>query len=160
MYQRAEHYLDSDASSQPEVMAHARLLQKLAPLRSQPRRRAAARGCQLSRGTSLSTPITAQSPPNSPDEPAFVRRVISGRGLECSLIEVKVQPRQNPYQTMDFNPKALLGLSGASQATSENTRQGPGLRQGAGAPCCNASQNGMMARRSMNISAKMSRRRR
>ena len=41
-------------------------------------------------------------------------------------MEVKVQPRQNPYQTTTSTPKPLSGKAfGVLQATAENLPEGP-----------------------------------
>jgi hypothetical protein len=41
-------------------------------------------------------------------------------------MEVKVQPRQNPYQTRTSTPKPLSGKAfGVLQATAENLPEGP-----------------------------------
>ena len=128
MYQGPEHYLDSDAAI-GRVMAHARLLQKLS------RRfeaiapgglRHAARVANYKSGKIV---IHADNGAVAAKIRQMSQRLcveLSKGGAECSDMEVKVQPRQNPYQTRTSTPKPLSGKAfGALQATAEKLPPGP-----------------------------------
>ncbi len=128
MYQGPEHYLDSDAAI-GRVMAHARLLQKLS------RRfeaiapgglRHAARVANYKSGKIV---IHADNGAVAAKIRQMSQRLcneLSMGGAECSALEVKVQPRQNPYQTRTSTPKPLSGKAfGALQATAEKLPPGP-----------------------------------
>lgn len=51
---------------------------------------------------------------------------LSKRGVECNVMEVKVQPRQIPYQSTGSTQKPLSARAcGAIHATAENLPAGP-----------------------------------
>lgn len=51
---------------------------------------------------------------------------LSKRGVECNVMEVKVQPRQTPYQSRSSTPKPLSEKAcGTIHATAENLPAGP-----------------------------------
>ena len=123
-----EHFLDNDAAA-GRVMAHARLLLKLgqrfealAPVAL----RNAARVANYKSGTvvihadngAVATKIRQMSQRLSAE--------LSYGGAECTGIEVKVQPRQIPCQSMASTMKPLSERAcGALQSTSEKLPDGP-----------------------------------
>jgi hypothetical protein len=127
MYKGPEHYLDSDASTS-RIMAHARLLQKLS------RRfeaiapsglRHAARVANYKSGKIV---IHADNGAVATKIRQMSQRLcdeLSKGGAECSLMEVKVQPRQNlTKQRLQHQNPSLARLSGCLQATAENLPEG------------------------------------
>ena len=128
MYKGPEHYLDSDASTS-RIMAHARLLQKLS------RRfeaiapsglRHAARVANYKSGKIV---IHADNGAVATKLRQMGQRLcdeLSIEGAQCSGIEVKVQPRQIPCQSMGSTNKPLSARAcGALRSTSENLPEGP-----------------------------------
>ena len=128
MYKGPEHYLDSDASTS-RIMAHARLLQKLS------RRfeaiapsglRHAARVANYKSGKIV---IHADNGAVAAKIRQMSQRLcdeLSKGGAECNGIEVKVQPRQIPCQSMGSIQKPLSARTcGMLRSTSENLPKGP-----------------------------------
>lgn len=128
MYFGPEHYLNRDAAA-GKVMSHARLLLKLsrrftaiAPVGM----RSAARVANYKSGIVV---IHADNGAVAAKLRQMSRRLsseLSQGGLECSDIEVKVQPRQNLRQSSTSTLKPLSGKAfGMLQLTSENLPPGP-----------------------------------
>lgn len=115
MIQNPEHYLERDGGS-AQVLAHARLLYKLtrrfeavAPLAF----RQAARVANFRLGVVV---ILAENGAVAAKIRQMSQRLcdeLSRGGTQCSGIEVKVQPRQNPFQS---KPSLHKGLSEKAQA--------------------------------------------
>jgi hypothetical protein len=128
MYKGPEQYLDGDAAI-GRVMAHARLLQKLsrrfeaiAPAGL----RHAARVANYKSGKIV---IHADNGAVAAKIRQMSQRLcdeLSKGGAECNALEVKVQPRQNPYQTRTSTPKPLSDKAfGMLQSTAEHLPEGP-----------------------------------
>lgn len=128
MYYGPEHYLNRDAAA-GRVMAHARLLLKLS------RRfaavapsglRDAARVANFKSGKVV---IHADNGAVAAKIRQMGRRLCSDLcqgGLECSEIEVKVQPRENTSQSMTSTLKPLSGQTfDLLRATSGQLPEGP-----------------------------------
>lgn len=50
---------------------------------------------------------------------------LSTNGVQCSVMEVKIQPRQNPYQSMHSTQKPLsAGVCGTLEATAASLPEG------------------------------------
>lgn len=128
MYFGPEHYLNRDAAA-GKVMAHARLLLKLsrrfaaiAPIGM----RNAARVANYKSGIVV---IHTENGAVAAKLRQMSRRLsndLSQGGLECSDVEVKVQPRQNLRQSSTSTLKPLSGKAfGMLKSTSENLPPGP-----------------------------------
>lgn len=128
MYKGPEQYLDSDAATS-RVMAHARLLQKLS------RRfeavapgglRHAARVANYKSGKIV---IHADNGAVAAKIRQMSQRLcdeLSKGGTQCSDMEVKVQPRQIPYQSTTSTFKPLSGKAfDMLQSTAESLPKGP-----------------------------------
>lgn len=128
MYQGPEHYLDSDATI-GRVLAHARLLQKLShrfDAIAPGGLRHAARVANYKSGKVI---IHADNGAVATKIRQMSQRLcdeLSRGGPECSALEVKVQPRQNPYQTRTSTLKPLSGKAfGTLQETVDRLPPGP-----------------------------------
>ena len=123
-----EHYLDNDAAA-GRVMAHARLLLKLAQRFEAIAPGGLGRVAHVANYKSGKIVIHADNGAVATKIRQMSQRLcdeLSKGGAECSLMEVKVQPRQNPYQTRTSTPKPLSGKAfGVLQATAENLPEGP-----------------------------------
>lgn len=128
MYNGPEHYLDKDAAT-GRVMAHARLLLKLsrrfeavAPAGL----RHAARVANYKLGIVV---IHADNGAVAAKIRQLSQRLsneLSKGGAECSGIEVKVQPRQIPSQSMSSTQKPLSGKAiEALRSTTDSLPAGP-----------------------------------
>lgn len=128
MYNGPEHYLNKDAAT-GRLMAHARLLLKLsrrfeavAPAGL----RHSARVANYKLGTII---IHADNGAVAAKIRQLSQRLsneLSKGGAECSGIEVKVQPRQIPSQSMSSTQKPLSGAAlGVLRSTAENLPNGP-----------------------------------
>jgi hypothetical protein len=128
MTKELEQYLNSDAAA-GKVMAHARLLIKLS------RRfeaiapsgfRHAARVANYKSGKII---IHADNGAVAAKIRQMGQRLcdeLSKSGAECNGIEVKVQPRQIPYQSISSTQKPLSAKAcGVLRSTSENLPKGP-----------------------------------
>ena len=123
-----EHYLDNDAAA-GKVMAHARLLLKLA-------RRFEAVAPAAFRQTARIANYKSGKIVIHTDNGAVAAKIrqmgqrlcdeLSKGGPECNGIEVKVQPRQIPCQSMTSTQKPLSATAcGLLRSTSENLPKGP-----------------------------------
>ena len=123
-----EHYLDNDAAA-GRVMAHARLLLRLTRRFEAVAPAAVAHAARVANYKSGKIVIHADNGAVATKIRQMSQRLcdeLSKGGAECSLMEVKVQPRQNPYQTRTSTPKPLSGKAfGVLQATAENLPEGP-----------------------------------
>lgn len=128
MYKGPEHYLDKDANA-GRIMAHARLLIKLsrrfeaiAPAGL----RHAARVANYKSGKIV---IHADNGAVAAKIRQMSQRLcdeLSKGGAECSDLEVKVQPRQLPYQSSTSTQKPLSARAcGALETASRNLPGGP-----------------------------------
>lgn len=128
MYKGPEQYLNSDATTS-RIMAHARLLQKLS------RRfeavapsglRHAARVANYKSGTIVIHTDNGAVAAKIRQMSQRLCDELSKGGAECSALEVKVQPRQIPYQSMSSTLKPLSDKAfGMLQSTAENLPEGP-----------------------------------
>lgn len=128
MYKGPEEYLDSDAAA-GRVMAHARLLLKLS------RRLEAITPAGLRHAAHVANYKSGKIVIHA-DNGAVASKIrqmsqrlcdeLSKGGAQCSGIEVKVQPRLIPYQSM-ASVKTPLSESacGILRSTSENLPKGP-----------------------------------
>jgi hypothetical protein len=128
MYKGPEQYLDSDAAAS-RVMAHARLLLKLS-------RRFEAIAPAGFRHTAHVANYKSGKIIIHTDNGAVAAKIrqmsqrlcseLSKGGTECNGIEVKVQPRQIPYQSTSSTQKPLsVSACGVLRSTSENLPKGP-----------------------------------
>jgi hypothetical protein len=128
MYKGPEHYLDKDAAA-GRVMAHARLLLKLtrrfeaiAPAGL----RYAAHVANYKSGRII---IHADNGAVAAKIRQMSQRLsdeLSKGGAECIGIEVKVQPRQIPYQSTSSTQKPLSDKAcGALQSAADSLPKGP-----------------------------------
>lgn len=128
MYKGPEQYLDSDAAAS-RVMAHARLLLKLS-------RRFEAIAPAGFRHTAHVANYKSGKIIIHTDNGAVAAKIrqmsqrlcseLSKGGAECNGIEVKVQPRQIPYQSTSSTQKPLSASAcGVLRSTSANLPNGP-----------------------------------
>jgi len=128
MYNGPEHYLDKDAAAS-RVMAHARLLLKLS------RRFEAVAPAGLRHSAHVANYKLGTIIIHADNSAVAVKiRQLSQRlsnelskgGAECSGIEVKVQPRQIPSQSMSSTQKPLSDKAiGALRSTADKLPEGP-----------------------------------
>ncbi len=128
MYQDPEHYLNKDAAA-GRIMAHARLLIKLTR-----RFEAVAPGglrhaAHVANFKSGKIVIHADNGAVAAKIRQMSQRLcveLSKGGPECSELEVKVQPRQLPFQSITSTQKPLTARTfGVLQATTDNLPSGP-----------------------------------
>ena len=123
-----EHFLDNDAAA-GKVLAHARLLLKLT------RRFEAVAPAALSRAAHVANYKSGKIVIHA-DNGAVATKIrqmsqrlcaeLSSGGAQCNGIEVKVQPRQIPCQSMSSTTKPLSDKAcGALRSTAENLPAGP-----------------------------------
>lgn len=111
-----EHYLDS-ADGTAKVMAHARLLLKLS---YQYESIAPAGLGHVSRVANYKSGKIVIHADNGAvaaklrQMSASLCQRLSQVGVECSVMEIKVQPRENPYQSIASTPKPLTTRAGAT----------------------------------------------
>ena len=128
MYKGPEQYLDSDAAT-GKVMAHARLLLKLS-------RRFEAIAPAGFRHTAHVANYKSGKIVIHADNGAVASKIrqmsqrlcdeLSKGGAQCNGIDVKVQPRQIPYQSTSSTQKPLSAKAcGVLQATTESLPDGP-----------------------------------
>lgn len=123
-----EHYLDNDAAAS-RVMAHARLLLKLAQRFEAIAPGGLGRVAHVANYKSGKIVIHADNGAVATKLRQMGQRLcdeLSIEGAQCSGIEVKVQPRQIPCQSMGSTNKPLSARAcGALRSTSENLPEGP-----------------------------------
>jgi len=123
-----EHYLDNDAAA-GRVMAHARLLLKLTRRFEAVAPAAVAHSARVANFKSGKIVIHADNGAVAAKIRQMSQRLcdeLSKGGAECSGIEVKVQPRQIPCQSMASTQKPLSARAcGVLRSTSENLPKGP-----------------------------------
>lgn len=128
MYKGPEQYLNSDATTS-RIMAHARLLQKLsrrfeavAPAGL----RHAARVANYKSGTIVIHTDNGAVAAKIRQMSQRLCNELSKGGAECSALEVKVQPRQIPYQSTSSTLKPLSSKAfGLLESTADNLPEGP-----------------------------------
>lgn len=128
MYKGPEQYLNSDATTS-RIMVHARLLQKLsrrfeavAPAGL----RHAARVANYKSGTIVIHTDNGAVAAKIRQMSQRLCNELSKGGAECSALEVKVQPRQIPYQSTSSTLKPLSGKAfGLLESTADNLPEGP-----------------------------------
>jgi hypothetical protein len=128
MYKGPEHYLDKDAAA-GRVMAHARLLLKL----SRRFEAVAPAGLRHSAHVANYKLGTIIIHADNGAVAAKIRQLsqrlsseLSKGGPECSGIEVKVQPRQIPSQSISSTQKPLSDKTiGILQSTTDKLPEGP-----------------------------------
>lgn len=127
-----EHYLDS-ADGTAQVMTHARLLLKLS------RRYESIAPAGLSHVSRVANYKSGKIVIHA-DNGAIAAKLrqmstsicqrITQTGIECNVMEIKVQPRENPYQSIASTPKPLSATSSATlRATSSALPETSPLRQ-------------------------------
>ena len=123
-----EHYLDNDAAA-GRVMAHARLLLKLARRFETIAPAGLGQVAHVANYKSGKVVIHADNGAVATKLRQMGQRLcdeLSIEGAQCSGIEVKVQPRQIPCQSMGSTNKPLSARAcGALRSTSENLPEGP-----------------------------------
>ena len=123
-----EHYLDNDAAA-GRVMAHARLLLKLARRFEAVAPAAFRNAARVANYKSGKIVIHADNGAVAAKIRQMSQRLcdeLSKGGAECNGIEVKVQPRQIPCQSMGSIQKPLSARTcGVLRSTSENLPKGP-----------------------------------
>ena len=123
-----EHYLDNDAAA-GRVMAHARLLLKLARRFEAIAPAVLGQVAHVANYKSGKIVIHADNGAVATKLRQMGQRLcdeLSIEGAQCSGIEVKVQPRQIPCQSMASTNKPLSARAcGALRSTSENLPEGP-----------------------------------
>ncbi|MBL8418005.1 MAG: DUF721 domain-containing protein [Dechloromonas sp.] len=123
-----EHYLDNDAAA-GRVMAHARLLLKLTRRFEACAPVAVAHAARVANFKSGKIVIHADNGAVAAKIRQMSQRLcdeLSKGGAQCSGIEVKVQPRQIPCQSMASTLKPLSASTcGVLRSTSENLPKGP-----------------------------------
>ena len=131
MYKAPEQFLDSDAAAS-RVMAHARLLLKL----SRRFEAVAPAGLRYSAHVANFKSGIIVIHTDNGAVASKIRQMsqrlcdeLSKGGQECNGMEVKVQPREIPYQSTSSTQKPLSAKAcGALKATTEGLPPGP-LRQ-------------------------------
>ena len=128
MYKGPEQYLDSDAATS-RVMAHARLLQKLSRRFEAVAPSGLRHAARVANYKSGKIVIHADNGAVAAKIRQMSQRLcveLSKGGAECSDMEVKVQPRQNPYQTRTSTLKPLSDKAFCMlQSTAKNLPEGP-----------------------------------
>ena len=123
-----EYYLDNDAAA-GRVMAHARLLLKLARRFEAIAPAVLGQVAHVANYKSGKIVIHADNGAVATKLRQMGQRLcdeLSIEGAQCSGIEVKVQPRQIPCQSMGSTNKPLSARAcGALRSTSENLPEGP-----------------------------------
>ena len=123
-----EHYLDNDAAA-GRVMAHARLLLKLTRRFEACAPATVAHAARVANFKSGKIVIHTDNGAVAAKIRQMSQRLcdeLSKSGAECSGIEVKVQPRQIPCQSMASTQKPLSASTcGVLRSTSENLPKGP-----------------------------------
>ena len=123
-----EHYLDNDAAA-GRVMAHARLLLRLTRRFEAVAPAAVAHSARVANYKSGTIVIHADNGAVAAKIRQMSQRLcdeLSKGGTECNGIEVKVQPRQIPCQSMASTRKPLSASTcGVLRSTTENLPKGP-----------------------------------
>lgn len=123
-----EHYLDNDAAA-GKVMAHARLLLNLARRFEAVAPAAFRHSARIANYKSGKIVIHTDNGAVAAKLRQMGQRLceeLSRGGPECNGIEVKVQPRQIPCQSMSSSQKPLSATArGVLRSTSENLPKGP-----------------------------------
>ncbi len=128
MYKEPEHYLDKDANA-GRIMAHARLLIKLSRRFEAVAPAGLRHAARVANYKSGKIVIHADNGAVAAKIRQMSQRLcdeLSKGGPECSALEVKVQPRQSPYQSSTSTLKPLSGEAfDILQKTSGELPEGP-----------------------------------
>jgi len=128
MYQAPEHYLDNDAAA-GRVMAHARLLLKLSRRFEAIAPTGLRHAAHVANYKSGKIIIHADNGAVASKIRQLSQRLcseLSKGGAECNDIEVKVQPRQIPYQSTSSTQKPISAEAcGILRSTSDTLPKGP-----------------------------------
>jgi hypothetical protein len=128
MYKVPEQFLDSDAAA-GKVMAHARLLLKLSRRFEAIAPAGFRYSAHVANYKSGKIVIHADNGAVAAKIRQMSQRLcseLSKGGAECNGIEVKVQPRQIPYQSTSSTPKPLSEVAcGVLRSTAETMPKGP-----------------------------------
>ena len=128
MYKGPEHYLDKDANA-GRIMAHARLLIKLSRRFEAIAPAGLRHAARVANDKSGKIVIHADNGAVAAKIRQMSQRLcdeLSKGGAECSDLEVKVQPRQLPYQSSTSTQKPLSARAcGALETASRNLPGGP-----------------------------------
>jgi len=128
MYKGPEQYLDSDAAG-ARLMAHARLLLKLSrrfETLAPAGLRHAARVANYKSGTVVIHTDNGAVAAKLRQMSQRLCDELSKGGAECSLMLVKVQPRDLPLRSISSTPKPLSATAvGTLQATADKLPEGP-----------------------------------
>lgn len=128
MYKGPEQYLDSDAAA-GRVMAHARLLLKLSRYFEAIAPSGLRHSAHVANYKSGKIVIHADNGAVATKIRQMSQRLcdeLSKRGAECTGIEVKVQPRQIPFQSTTSTQKPLSAKAcGVLRSTTEKLPKGP-----------------------------------
>jgi len=145
MYHGPEHYLKRDTNAS-RLLAHARLLTKLSRRFTAIAPGGLGRAARVANFKSGVIVIHAENGAVAAKIRQMSRRLcdeLSRGGAECNDIEVKVQPRQSPFQSRSLLQKGLSGAALASVGAlaadlpagplrealgrlAQRTREGPG----------------------------------
>ncbi len=128
MYKGPEQFLDSDAAA-GKVMAHARLLLKLSRRFEAIAPAGFRSSAHVANYKSGKIVIHADNGAVAAKIRQMSQRLcseLSKGGAECNVIEVKVQPRQIPYQSTSSTLKPLSAVAcGVLRSTAETMPKGP-----------------------------------
>jgi hypothetical protein len=128
MYKGPEQYLDSDAAAS-RVMTHARLLLKLSRYFEATAPAGLRHSAHVANYKSGIIIIHADNGAVATKIRQMSQRLsdeLSRRGAQCTGIEVKVQPRQIPYQSTTSTQKPISEAACAAlRCTTENMKKGP-----------------------------------
>ena len=128
MYKGPEQYLNSDAATS-RIMAHARLLQKLSRRFEAIAPSGLRHAARVANYKSGKVVIHTENGAVAAKLRQMSQRLcdeLSKGGAECSAMEVKVQPRQTPYQSTTSTLKPLSGKAfGMLQSTADSLPEGP-----------------------------------
>ncbi len=127
MYFGPEHFLDKDAAG-GRLMAHARLLLKLSRRFEAVAPSAFRHAARVANYRAGKIVIHTESGAVAVKIRQMSQRLcdeLSKGGPECSVMEVKVQPRQSPYQSTSSTVKPLSARSfGVLRSTAETLPKG------------------------------------
>lgn len=128
MHASLEDYLDTPEGA-GRVMAHARLILKLARRLEKSLPPGLGHASQVANYKSGTVVIHAENGAVAAKIRQMGRRLcdeLSKEGVECNGMEVKVQPRQIPWQSMASTPKPLsAGACGAVESAAREMPPGP-----------------------------------
>jgi hypothetical protein len=131
MQSQLEHYLDS-ADGASRILAHGRLLLKLS------RRYEAVAPAGLAHVSRVANFKLGKLVIHADNGAVAAKlrqmgtslcRLLSTEGVECRVVEIKVQPREIPYRSSPSKPNPLSANAGSTlRRTAENLPEGSPLR--------------------------------